>query len=86
MSDIQFVALDVETTLNGNEDIGLAHPMSPDNRVVLYGVGIGSKETITEESSILGFPAVTIRQVHERPCGRRQREASHMGQGNPEEV
>jgi DNA polymerase I-like protein with 3'-5' exonuclease and polymerase domains len=34
----RFVALDVETTLNGNEDIGLAHPMHPDNKVVLYGV------------------------------------------------
>mgnify|MGYP003334839747 FL=1 len=39
MSDIQFVALDVETTLNGNGDIGLAHPMCPDNYVVLYGIG-----------------------------------------------
>lgn len=33
-----FVAIDVETTLNGNEDIGLAHPMSPDNRVILFGI------------------------------------------------
>jgi DNA polymerase I-like protein with 3'-5' exonuclease and polymerase domains len=33
-----FVAIDVETTLNGNEEIGLAHPMSPDNKVVLYGI------------------------------------------------
>ena len=33
-----FVAIDVETTLNGNEDVGLAHPMHPDNRVVLYGL------------------------------------------------
>jgi DNA polymerase I-like protein with 3'-5' exonuclease and polymerase domains len=47
--NMKFVSIDVETTLNGNEDIGLAHPMSPDNRVVLYGVGIESKETITEE-------------------------------------
>ena len=33
-----FVAIDVETTLNGNEDIGLAHPMHPNNYVVLYGL------------------------------------------------
>ena len=33
-----FCAIDVETTLNGNEDIGLAHPMHPDNRVVAYGM------------------------------------------------
>ena len=33
-----FVAIDVETTLNGNEDIGLAHPMHPDNRVVAFGM------------------------------------------------
>ena len=33
-----FAAIDVETTLNGNEDIGLAHPMHPDNRIVAYGM------------------------------------------------
>ena len=38
MTSPLFAAIDVETTLNGNEDIGLAHPMSPDNRVVLYGI------------------------------------------------
>jgi DNA polymerase I-like protein with 3'-5' exonuclease and polymerase domains len=35
---IAFAAIDVETTLNGNEDIGLAHPMHPDNEVVAYGL------------------------------------------------
>jgi DNA polymerase I-like protein with 3'-5' exonuclease and polymerase domains len=34
----RFVAIDVETTLNGNEDVGLAHPMHPDNRVVAWGI------------------------------------------------
>ena len=38
MTFAAFVALDVETTLNGNEDVGLAHPMHPDNRVVAYGM------------------------------------------------
>ena len=35
-----FVAIDVETTLNANEDVGLAHPMHPDNRVVAWGMYI----------------------------------------------
>ena len=33
-----FVAIDLETTLNGDEDTGLAHPMHPDNRPVYYGL------------------------------------------------
>lgn len=34
----QFIAVDVETTLNGDEDVGLAHPMHPANRVVHFGL------------------------------------------------
>jgi DNA polymerase I-like protein with 3'-5' exonuclease and polymerase domains len=37
MTSPTFVAIDVETTLNGNEDVGLAHPMHPDNYVVAFG-------------------------------------------------
>jgi len=40
-----FCAIDVETTLNGTEDIGLAHPMHPDNRVVAYGMCIAEPRT-----------------------------------------
>ncbi|CAB4240675.1 PolA DNA polymerase I - 3'-5' exonuclease and polymerase domains [uncultured Caudovirales phage] len=41
MTSPLFVAIDVETTLNGNEEVGLAQPMHPDNRVVLYGITNG---------------------------------------------
>jgi len=49
----RFVAIDVETTLNGNEDVGLAHPMHPDNRVVAWGIhkdlpGYAPQTTYTE--------------------------------------
>lgn len=48
-----FVAIDVETTLNGNEEVGLAHPMHPDNRVVAWGIhkdipGYSPQTTYTE--------------------------------------
>jgi len=33
-----FIAIDVETTLNGNDDVGLAHPMHPDNRAIAFGL------------------------------------------------
>jgi DNA polymerase I-like protein with 3'-5' exonuclease and polymerase domains len=36
----RFVAIDVETTMNGNEDVGLSHPMHPDNKIVLMGITI----------------------------------------------
>ena len=45
-----FAAIDVETTLNGNEDVGLAHPMHPDNRIVAYGLLSGDFSMATYES------------------------------------
>jgi DNA polymerase I len=42
MTSPTFIAVDVETTLNGNEDVGLAHPMHPDNRVVAFGMTTAS--------------------------------------------
>jgi DNA polymerase-1 len=32
-----FIPVDVETTMNATEALGLAHPMHPDNKVVLFG-------------------------------------------------
>ena len=37
-TELKFIAIDVETTLNGNEEVGLAHPMHPDNKIVLFGI------------------------------------------------
>lgn len=35
---MNLLTIDVETTMNGNEESGLSHPMHPDNKVVLYGL------------------------------------------------
>ena len=45
-----FVGLDVETTMNGNEDIGLAHPMHPDNRVIAFGWTGTSRTHVTYDA------------------------------------
>ena len=37
MTNINLLTIDTETTMNGNSDIGLAHPMCPVNRAVLTG-------------------------------------------------
>lgn len=50
-----FAAIDVETTLNGNEDIGLAHPMHPDNRVVAYGMYITEPVTTYDWNVFRGY-------------------------------
>ena len=52
----KFVAIDVETTLNGNEDVGLAHPMHPDNEVILYGIDeMVTNDVATFASSVTCF-------------------------------
>ena len=50
-----FAAIDVETTLNGNEDIGLAHPMQPDNKVVSYGMCIIEPKTTYDWNVFRGY-------------------------------
>ena len=45
-----FIGIDVETTMNANEDIGLAHPMHPDNRVVAFGWTGTSRTHVTYDA------------------------------------
>ena len=45
-----FAAIDVETTLNGNEEIGLAHPMHPMNHIVAYGLHIDDLKLTTYDT------------------------------------
>ena len=49
MTKPKFVAIDVETTLNGDEDTGLAHPMHPKNYVEAFGA-FGSAEPLVTYS------------------------------------
>ncbi|CAB4131979.1 PolA DNA polymerase I - 3'-5' exonuclease and polymerase domains [uncultured Caudovirales phage] len=57
---IAFAAIDVETTLNGNEDIGLAHPMHPDNRVVAYGLYSVGVPHVTYDADQFDYAAQRI--------------------------
>ena len=43
----RFIGIDVETTMNANEDVGLAHPMDPKNYVVAFGYTGGSRTHVT---------------------------------------
>jgi DNA polymerase I-like protein with 3'-5' exonuclease and polymerase domains len=54
-----FVAIDVETTLNGNEEVGLAHPMHPDNRVVAFGIHL-PKSIVTYDKEEFEFYLDTL--------------------------
>ena len=59
-----FVAVDVETTLNGNEEVGLAHPMHPDNEVVAFGMCYYEGKPFTSYD-----PHVFLENVCELPPG-----------------
>jgi len=59
-----FVAIDVETTLNGNEEVGLAHPMHPDNKVVAFGMCFDEGKPSTSYD-----PDVFLEDVCELPPG-----------------
>jgi DNA polymerase I-like protein with 3'-5' exonuclease and polymerase domains len=60
-----FVPIDVETTLNGNEEVGLAHPMHPDNEVVLYGID----ETVSNDVTLFFNEVTRLHTENAIYCG-----------------
>jgi len=51
----EFVSIDVETTLNGDENVGKAHPMHPDNRIVLFGMQRGLLPLVSSKSDMFAL-------------------------------
>jgi len=66
-----FIAVDVETTLNGNEDIGSAHPMCPENRVVAFGMtdSTGRPVAFYEDAAAFEFSLKSYPKVGAIFCG-----------------
>jgi DNA polymerase I-like protein with 3'-5' exonuclease and polymerase domains len=50
MTKPKFIAVDVETTLNGDEDTGTAHPMHPKNYIVWYGLSTGYEDSLAVDN------------------------------------
>jgi DNA polymerase I len=58
-----FIGIDVETTMNGNEDVGLSNPMHPNNKVVAFGLAIGNYDgtpNTTRDAKVFEAMAVHI--------------------------
>ena len=51
MTKPKFIAIDVETTLNGDEETGTAHPMHPKNYIVWYGMATGYEDAIAVDET-----------------------------------
>jgi len=64
-----FVAIDVETTLNGNEDIGLSHPMHPDNHIVAFGISYGDSTADTTYDMELAGRLIATKDLSAVFCG-----------------
>ena len=64
-----FEAFDVETTLNGNEDVGLAHPMHPDNRIVYAGLTGGAYTNIVHDGPSGLFDQLRTQHPETVYCG-----------------
>jgi DNA polymerase I-like protein with 3'-5' exonuclease and polymerase domains len=61
--------LDVETTLNGNSEVGLAHPMHPLNKVVMCGFKYHAPETYLESDELSGRLQKLFEDVPLVVCG-----------------
>jgi DNA polymerase I-like protein with 3'-5' exonuclease and polymerase domains len=59
-----FIAIDVETTLNGDLDVGLANPMHPANRIVAFGISSPSGEISTTYDSAVWKREILTTPVH----------------------
>jgi DNA polymerase I-like protein with 3'-5' exonuclease and polymerase domains len=64
-----WISLDVETTLNGNSEVGLAHPMHPLNKVVMSGFKYCAPEIYLESDRLSGRLQRLFRDAPVVVCG-----------------